>query len=410
MPKVLLMIRKAGIPLLLSVLILFSGCSKIERNIKVYSDRAEVAELVNLFNQSQSQYTAVFIYKTSGSEEGSNPGNQDIVISSGLHSSFYKEKLSGLNSLRKKSFVQSIYPELLKTGISDTTLKTIPLSVSLPLVISGDTISEGKYTSWKDLSRYAADFNVLKEDSLIHSGFSPPWSKTFLTAYFNNRIDSFRTELNKNNFQEIRDRSQELLAWIIETNGSLEMCRAFSKKYRYIPDYRLIMNGRIALSVIPLEEWALLPDSITRELNAEILKFEDGVQSIGILSAGIPLQSENQAGALFFLNWLLEDSTWEDYLTIVSRNRDESFGFLNGISASEKLNTDLLPRYYPWMKSHTPRAGEFASQTEIESQWTQVWTELFLPLVLESVTNSQFSKDFSNEYRKWLLQNPDPWE
>jgi hypothetical protein len=404
------MIRKAGNLLLLSVIILFSSCSKPERNIKVYSDRAEVAELVNLFNQSQAQYSAIFIYSSAGSVEESNPGNQDVVISSGLHSSFYKDKFRGLNSLRKNSFIKSIYPEVLKTGISDTTLKTIPLSLSLPLVISGVTISTGKYTSWEDLSLYAGEFNVVKEDRLTHTGFSPPWSETFLTAYYNMQINSFTSEIDDNNFQEINEKSQELQDWIIKTNGSLEMCRAFSTKYRYIPDYRLIMSGRIALSVISLEEWALLPDSITRELKAEILKFETGVQSIEILSTGIPLNSENQEGALFFMNWLLEDSTWEDYLTIVSRNRDESFGFLNGISASEKLNTELLLSYYPWMEAHTPRAGEFAPQAEIESQWSIVWKDLFLPLIMESITSPQFSKDFSNEYRKWLLLNPDSWK
>lgn len=403
------MIRKAGIILSLSIFILFSSCSKPEKNIKIYSDRAEVAELVNLFNQSQAQYSATLVYSSTETEEGNNPGNQDLVISSGLHSNFYKEKLIGLDSLRNNSFVKNIYPKLLKTGITDTSLKTIPLSLSLPMVISAETISAGKYTSWEDLGLYAGEFNIIKEDSLTHAGFSPPWSETFVSAYYNMRINSFISEINDNNFQGITERSQELLDWIIKTNGSLEMCQAFSAKYRYIPDYRLIMNGRIALSVISLEEWALLPDSITRELNAEILKFEDGVQSIEILSAGIPLKSENQTGALFFLNWLLEDSTWKEYLTIVSRNRDESFGFLNGISSSEKLNTELLLDYYPWMKAHIPRAGEFASQVEIEPQWTLVWKDLFLPLIMESISSPQFSKNFGNEYRKWILLNPDPW-
>ncbi|MDC7233597.1 MAG: hypothetical protein PQJ58_10215, partial [Spirochaetales bacterium] len=376
------MIPRTGIILLLSLLLLLSGCTRTEDTIKVYSDRPEVAELVNLFNQSQDLYTAVFTYTSGTSEEPVNPGLHDIVIAGGLHSSRNKERLSDLNSLRNSSFVKSVYPELLKTGITGTSLRAIPLSASLPVIISGEKISRGKYISWSELSDFASGFNIVQEDSLRNTGFSPLWSEVFVTSWYNNSISSYSTEVRENSFRDFDRLSAELKQWIIENNGSMEMCRAFSDKYRYIPDYRLIINGRIACTVLSLEEWALLPDTITRELTPGILKFEEGLQSTEILSAGIPAEPANPEGALIFMNWLLEESTWEDYLTLLARSRDESFAFLGGISASEKLNTGLLLRYYPWMEPYAPRAGEWSIQPEVETQWPLVWDKLLLPLVM----------------------------
>ncbi len=405
------MIRKTLIPLIiLTAALAVSSCSKTERNFSVYSDKAVVAELVNLFNQTQSDYQATFVYSESAPPEKRNPGNYDVVIANGLHSTEYKARFTSLNSLRSEKYVQDMYPELKQAAILDTTLTLIPLSLSLPVVISADEIETGKYISWDEMSELAGEFNREREDSLTNAGFSPLWSESFITAYYNSQTLSYTREVDENNFRGFIEISERIKNWVIETNGSLERSLAFSNKYRYIPDYRLIENGRIAFSVMPLEEWALLPDVITRELHARLLNFEKGLETTRILSAAIPSAAANQEAALYFVRWLLQDSTWDSYLTLISRNRDESFGFLGGISASADLNYDLLVKYYPWMQSHVPRRGEFAPLTEIGAQWPLAWDRLFLPYILEILRNPNSSRDFTRDYRNWQLLHPDPWK
>jgi hypothetical protein len=360
------MIRKLKkiYPALLFLLI--SGCSQVDRSLTIYSDSSEVAELVNLFNQTQSLYEASFIYKPSGNKEMINPGQNDIIFENGLHG--YMEKMKSLDDMRENIFVKSIYPENMKTGILETSLKLIPLSLDIPVVLSKEKQNGKKFITWKDLTLESKEFNILKEGSLIQSGFSPLWSDSFLSTYYHTRIHSFIGEMDDIDFNDFIRTGDELILWINDINGSIELDHGFSEKYRYIPDYRLIREGRI------------------------------------------PLTAKNPEGAKVFLTWLLEEKTWEDYLLLTGRNRDDSFAFLGGISSSETLNTKILPKTYPWIEPYIPRTGEFDRQADLPPQWIFLWKDLLLPMIRESISNPLYDRDMGKEYEEWLLLHPDAWE
>ncbi|MDA3957294.1 hypothetical protein [Oceanispirochaeta sp.] len=388
--------------------LLISGCSQVDRSLTIYSDSSEVAELVNLFNQTQSLYEASFIYKPSGNKEMINPGQNDIIFENGLHG--YMEKMKSLDDMRENIFVKSIYPEILKTGILETSLKLIPLSLDIPVVLSKEKQNGKKFITWKDLTLESKEFNILKEGSLIQSGFSPLWSDSFLSTYYHTRIHTLIGEMDDIDFNDFIRTGDELILWINDINGSIELDHGFSEKYRYIPDYRLIREGRTAFTVIPLSEWALLPDNISRELEIQPLIIDGGLQSLKILSVGIPLTAKNPEGAKVFLTWLLEEKTWEDYLLLTGRNRDDSFAFLGGISSSETLNTKILPKTYPWIEPYIPRTGEFDRQADLPPQWIFLWKDLLLPMIRESISNPLYDRDMGKEYEEWLLLHPDAWE
>jgi hypothetical protein len=407
-PTVINMIQKLKKVTPVLIVLLMIGCSKLDRTLTIYSDSVETAELVNLFNQTQSLYKASYIYRPEGSNLSINPGEHDIVISHSLQG--YLDKMLSLDDLRETDFVNSIYPEILKMGISGTSLKTIPLSLDIPVVLTKDLQNDKKFISWEELGIQSKSFNVLKEERLTQSGFSPLWSETFLSAFYRSRIPSISKELDGNEFRGFAETAQELSEWIQDINGSLELDNDFSEKYRYIPDYRLILTGRTGYSVMPLSQWSLLPDSVSRELKIQPLIINEGLQNIETLAVGIPQTSENPEGAKAFLTWLLEEKTWEDYLLLTGRNRDEGFAFLGGISSSESLNAGLLLEAYPWTEPLIPRKGEFAKQSVLPPQWRLLWNDLLLPLVKESIAHPSIEKDMSNEYRKWLLLHPDPWD
>ena len=395
--------------LLCALPFLLFSCKKENPNITIYSDSPETAVMVDLFNQTQDAFHARFIYAGSDREEGSGAGSSDIIISRDIHSSVYKKRMTNLDGYRTTPFVSSIYPTILRSGVENSELKTIPLSLELPAVIAAPGVGEGnKFISWDEMTRVSSEFNELQNDFLTGCGFSPLWSGSFLKAWFNTNVSLDGNIDSEADFYQVIESSDALVDWIQEINGGSDLDTAFSDKYRYIPDYRLIMEGRSGFTVIPLSEWALLPDTISRELDMRLLNPGNGLVALSILSVGLPESSENSEGAAAFLEWLLRESTWDDYLKLNSRYRDESFTFLGGFSASEDLNVKLLPQYFPAAASVVPRKGEFAEQPGIPPQWSKLWEDLFLPLYRERVKGTPHG--FSEEYKKWLLQNPDPWE
>ncbi len=388
--------------------LLFS-CRKENPQLTVYSDTAETAILVDLFNQTQKNYHARFIYAGTEKGELQGPGSHEVIIGRDIHSSAYKTRMKNLDGYRTSSFVSSVYPSILKTGVEDRELRTIPLSLELPAVLSSPgTGDDGKFIDWDEMTDLSSEFNELEDEALIHCGFSPLWSDSFLKTWFNAKVNLNTGMESDADFLPVIESADALIDWINEVNGGLDADEAYSAKYRYIPDYRLVMEGRSAFTVLPLSAWALLPDTITRGLSMQLLNPGKGLIALDILSIGLPENSRNPEGADAFLEWLLRESTWVDYLKLNSRYRDESFTFLGGISASEKLNIRLLPEYFPSAAVIAPRKGEFAAQPEIPSQWSKVWTSLFLPLVKDRLEGT--ARSFPEEYRKWLLQNPDPWD
>ncbi len=393
--------------LLFLILLVFSSCRDKNPEILVYSDRPETIELINLFNQGQNIYTARLVHGKNQDASEIAPGFCDIVIAKGIHNLAYQKDFSDLNSFRETSFVQNIYPEILKTGVVEQTLKTIPLALDLPVLLGSSSSKSGKMIYWKDLGSQVLSFNKEQQGSLKYCGFSPLWSNSFLGVYFDSQISSWVDILEKQDFIPLQRASRGLEEWIIEHNGSMKADQAFTDKYRYIPDYRLILEGRIAFEVMPLSRWASLPDEITRKLSLNLLAFDSGLECFTILSAALPKKAKNPKGGTFYLNWLLEEENWKKYLEETTRNRDESFAFLGGISASEKLNMELLPAYWPVLKGKIPRRGEFAVQSTHPPQWKALWGELFLPLIRQELQGT--TGDYKKEYRKWQLLHPDTW-
>jgi len=400
------MYRKLGVIALTIAVLILTGCSREENDILVYSDLPETVELVNLFNQTQTLYKASFVYAAS-EEEVLNPNLNDIILSRSLQS--YKERMLSLDSYRNTDFVKSIYPEILKSGIQDTTLKTIPLSLDIPVVIAADLPGDSKFYSWEEISSHSGVFNKVVDGSLTQCGFSPLWSDSFLTAYFYSGISSFADDMETNNLDDMKNIVNELVSWISNVNGSLELDQNFNEKYRYIPDYRLIKNGRIGFMVSSLSEWTMLPDKISRDLEAKTLTLAGGVQSTAILSAGIPVTASNPEGARAFLSWLLTEKTWDDYLRLTGRNRDDSFAFLGGISSSERINRNILVEYYPALGEFIPLKGEMIRFPGILPQWTVLWDDFLLPRIKESIRNPQVVRDIAGQYKKWILLHPDLW-
>lgn len=393
--------------LIFALLSLILSCSRENQTIHVYTDIPEATLLLTQFNNQQSRYTAEIHYlKETGNGNSNIKG--DILLSKNIHTEVYLNRMMNLNKIRESSYIRDVYPEILQACIFKKELKLIPLSMDLPLTIFKEERFSGtsRYISWEDLRESASSFNVSNDDKLTHTGFSPLWSHDFIMDYLSTGILSFR-EFTENPSGIYKEKTSELYKWNIENNNGIEGINLFNSKYRYIPDYRLIMSDRIGFSFFRLSDFMLLPDSITSELSSRIYINDGGLKPRQIISAGVFMDPPNPEGVDALIQWFLQLDTWDYYVHNIIQNRDRIFG-LDGISTNYRINETVFSKAYPALKGKIPFPGEFGRISAPLPQWEKLCEELIIPHALKVLSTGVDAESLSEEYRKWLLLNPDP--
>ncbi len=386
--------------------VLIVSCKKDTPNIVVYTDIPEAVILMNQFNTDQSDFTVETLF-LNNPEENISLESTDLILARDIHAPAYMELMKNLNKYRANEFLQGIYPEILQSCILDTELKLIPLSLGLPLAVrSTPTESAGKYIDWKTLSEEASAVNSYNDGHLTRTGFSPLWSDDFILSYLTAGSGSTLTLLETEGDYYLK-KTGELTQWIEENNSGSTEIERFMEKYMYIPDYRLLSSDRIGFCIMKLSDYLLLTDSITHKLSFKLFTVSGRLQPTQIISAGIPEGAPNSDGAEALLSWLIQKDTWESFIYSTIRNRDKAFG-LEGISASYTINESIFSKAYPILKEHIPYPGEFDRISTPVPQWKRIKQELLLPHTLKVLKGEEQSSDLGEEYRKWLLLNPDP--
>ncbi|OQY35650.1 MAG: hypothetical protein B6241_00210 [Spirochaetaceae bacterium 4572_59] len=331
-----------------------------------------------------------------------------MLLSKDIHSDVYLSRMMNLNKLRESPYIQNVYPEILQSCIYEKELKLIPLSLDLPLIIFNENSysGESKYMSWEDLSESASSFNISNDGRLTNAGFSPQWSHDFIMDYLSTVNISFQ-DFMENSSEIYKKKTFELSSWNIENNQGTEEIKQFNSKYRYIPDYRLIISGRIGFSFLRLSDFMLLPDSITAELSSRIFSSDNHLRPRQIISTGVFMDPPNPKGVDALIKWLLQEKNWDSYIHNIIQNRDRIFG-LDGISANYRINETILSKAYPTLKGKIPYPGEFGSIPAPLPQWEKVCDELIIPHAIKVLSAAAEAKSLTEEYRKWLLLNPDP--
>ena len=390
-----------------ALLLLLLSCSRETRTIRVYTDIPEAVLLMNSFNTRQSRYTAEVI-PLNQNDSNWSPEEGDLLLAENIQTGSYLSKMINLNKYRETPYVKSIYPELIQSSLYGKELKLIPLSMDLPLIISkkGSSPDASRSVNWTELSESALAFNRGEDGVLKETGFSPLWSDDFLINALSSGLNSF-SQLMEDPSDGYREKTTQIQEWIEEYNGGFDSISQFNSTYRYIPDYRLLINGRIGFSLIRLSDFMLLPEKISKELSYRFLKFNEDLQPLQILSAGIFSQAPNPEGAETLIQWLIEEDTWNIYYNEILQNRDSTFAF-QGISASYKINETLLTAAYPTLSGRIPYPGELDRIPEYLPQWNRVRKEVMLPHVHKVLAGTAEARSLNEEYRKWLLQNPDP--
>ena len=361
---------------------------------------------MNQFNTDQSDFTVETLF-LNNPEKNIALESTDLILARDIHAPAYMKLMKNLNKYRADDYLQGIYPEILQSCILDTELKLIPLSLGLPLAArSTPSESTSKFMDWATLSKEAAEINHDTNGHLTRTGFSPLWSNEFILSYLTAGSCSTQSLMETESIL-YQKKTEELIQWINENNSGSPEIQRFMGKYMYIPEHRLLSDDRIGFSIMKLSDYLLLTDSITHDLTFKLFTVSGRLQPTQIVSAGIPEEAPNSDGAEALLNWLTKKETWESYIFSSIRNRDKVFG-LEGISANYTINESIIAKAYPLLKEHIPYPGEFDRISTPVPQWKRIEKELLLPHTLKVLKGEEQSADLKEEYRKWLLLNPDP--
>lgn len=394
---------------------LFS-CRTEQKTITVWTDKAEMASYIELFNVESHDVKAVIVYKdalATSLPPAKDEKRPDIIIGSLLQNSLTKKNFITLDSIlgekNKKGELKKnrldkdgFYNSLLDYGKFNSRQYLLPVSFNLPIMIfsneNKDAISD-KYTlELEEIKEISAKFNAKNKNGMYSKmGFAPSWNANFIyTAVKMNGAD-FRETLNSIvwNDSALEMEIEYMKDWTKKTNTSTTAEQDFSFKYLYTPSYKQISSGRCLFSYSTTDEFfSLAPEQIQdtdfRWLTKEEMIFAED----DITTAGIYRKSRRKSESKEFLLWLLNS---ENQKRLLDRSQTmnlgtKTFGICNGFSAVKTVNERYFPTYYKNLIGNLPGESSIQSPFALPPRWNSLKNRVIIPYISEATRTEEGKK------------------
>lgn len=417
--------------ILLSVLTLgLSSCGNKGKTIIVWTDKAEMASYIELFNVESQDVKVIIVYKdalATSLTPAKDERRPDVIIGSLLQNSSIRKNFTALDSIigkknkngevsRSKLDRDGFYNSLLDYGKFDDRQYLLPVSFNLPIMIfsnENQALIPNDYTLELDeIREIAAAFNA-KNASGIYSkmGFAPSWNANFIyTAVKMNGAD-FRETLNTIvwNDSALDMEIEYMKDWTKKTNSSTTAEQDFSFKYLYTPSYKQISSGRCLFSYSTTDEFfSLSPEQIKdtdfRWLTKEGMIFAED----SITTAGIYKKSKKKAESKEFLRWFLNS---ENQKRLLDRSQTmnlgtKTFGICNGFSSLKTVNERHFPTYYKNLIGNLPGESSIQSPFALPPRWNSLKNRVIIPYIKEAAMTDSEKKTQTIEERlsAWTKQ------
>jgi len=391
-------VRHTKVSLILFASIFLSSCTDKVTTLRILTDRKELASAAEIYN-SANENVIVTIHNVSIiDDEVIENENPDLVIGSFLSSSEI------IDLLRPSEAVFPVYEALSGPRDSKGRRFLTPLAFELPLIMGRKEIMselpDTMLVQPEDLREAAAPYTAENnEGRLIRLGFSPAWNPQSLTdllalrapGIFAAGMENFDEVLLGRIVEETRD-------WITESAGDTAADTAFDKRYRYIPDEYLIIDGRILFARTDFDYWATLPDTITGALDLRYLSGPRKIPVISVTSAGIPLKTSSPDAASAFIQWLMLPETQSLLMDRWKRDGIDVFGFLGGLSSLKEVNESIIKNMIP--------EGHYLQVPESRPlRWSRIRDEVIIPWFQSTLSNTSTEPTLTEAYRKWDLSS-----
>lgn len=402
MLKILPIVR---VSVLFLIIVNLFSCANKPVTIHILTDRKELASAVEIFDAAENSITLTIRHVPiidAGIVEIENP---DLIIGSDLNS------LEIIDLVRPLETDFPVYQALTGPADSKGRKYLIPLAFEMPLIMGKKSVvsdlPDPIIVRPDDLRDAAlSGIKTNGDDRLTHLGFSPDWNLNSYTDLMmikdpfglSGGVENMNRETLSQVITETRD-------WIVESAGSLDADKAFSSRYRYIPDEYLILEGRTLFARTDFDYWASLPDTTTRDLD---IRYFSGPRQIPVTSvtyAAVPAKSKSLESSMSFISWLLLPETQSRLLSRWERDGIQVFGVFGGLSSLPEVNNSILIRYFPEMKGKIPE-GHYLSVTDmLPHRWSRIRDEVITPWFQKSVFDPDYSESLTEAYGKWDLSS-----
>lgn len=395
--------KKVAVLLFLSISIVFSlvSCEKdIENRIVIWTSNSELAQYVELYNQSHKTNKAIIVYKENPAKSlppSKEEVSPDIVIGPWLQSEAVVKNFKSLDYLFDRGILTSsvFYPQLLQLGVSREAHILLPVSFNLPVMIysanDDSKIKDNFVLTLDEIRNSAAEYNSQNSrKSYKKMGFIVSGNKDFLYTASKIYGCDFHYEGNKVKWNEDKfaNAVSSISKWISEENRSIQTENDFEFKYLSMPDYRQVVSGYTLFAYTTSDQ--LFNILHNQEVGIDYrwvaadgaLPVEDSLVSIGIYK-----RTKNQAGCTEFISWLFDQKNQEKILERKNslNLNTEHFGFVGGFSSLVNVTEHILPKYYTQLLANLPPAQMLQAPSSVSPRWDEYKDFVLEPFIFESL-------------------------
>lgn len=363
--------------------------------MKLITDRPEIAAYVERFNARQSDVRVEITYDEAPSQAvlaGRAAG--DVVIAQWLASPAIMAKFDSLADVVKPSRIDPgwFYPGLLAMGSRDNRPILLPLSFSLPAIVSYRTSLSADLPNLAlpldTMRAMGGAFNAAGKNGPTAIGFSPLWNDQFLfdaALLFGVRFRPGRNGQAVWDADALSRTAQLVSSWIGEMNGGAAVDKAFADRTLVQPSAKLLSSKKILFALMPFSDYFSFPEEKRR--NFDFRWLSDGkaipVQE-DVLFAGVLRSARNKRGARAFLEWFFSPQTQRSLLEVNQSRRIGVFCIANGFSSFKTINEKDLPQRYPLLLGRIPPESLLVFPDTLPDNWPAVRDEVIAPWLSQS--------------------------
>jgi ABC-type glycerol-3-phosphate transport system substrate-binding protein len=377
-----------------AALAFFSCAVPYKKPLVIWTNRAEFASYVELFNASQSHVKAIAIYKQSPARVFPPPRGEDppdIIAAPGLKNGKTRVNFLPLDQLFTERRINEydFYKNLLDYGIIGGKTYLLPVSFNLPAVIFDSKHEEimphEHLISLDQIRDTARGFNAKNKNQWAAMGFGPSWEKSFLYLAAKLRGARFSSDASNSlawDDAALNDTVQFLREWTLNANTATEAEEDFAFKYLYTPPERRVVSGKCLFAYIPSNNLFMIPANAQNQIGFRWVheNFQIPAEDASVY-LGVNKKSKNAAAAEIFAAWFFQQETQRALLERVSAMRlnTGTFGIAGGFSGMRDVTERVFPTYYPLLLGNIPAPDYLIAPNVFPSQWQDIKEQVVIP-------------------------------
>lgn len=384
---------------LLALCFLLGACSRgREDPVIIWSDRAELASYIELFNASHD-IKAVLVYKDGLSRSLPPVRDEqipDLLIGSWLKAASLKknfapiEKFFSQNKLARTDF----YTKLLNYGSFGGTQYLLPVSFNLPAVVFDEGnvsyIMNSHILTLDQIRLADREFSSRDDKGVYHTmGFAPSWDAEFLYlaakalgASFAEGGSTFSYNRDAINFTV-----RYLNGWTQDNHTSSAAEQDFKFSYLYKPESEWLSVGRSLFTYMNSRDFYTMRRDSDSNLSFRWVSNGTGIMiEDDMVCMGLYKKARNPNKAEVFIEWFFREDTQK---ALMERYRDmaldtQEFGIAGGFSSIKSVNATLFPVFYHDLLGNMPLEDQLILPESLPARYDLYKERIIIPFLVEN--------------------------